>query len=375
MNYASWIEEKKLKKTFIMATLASTLVGTFTASMGLWERVHDRRESHKQKLRDTKQDGEIKQLREQFEQAQQSADGRQQEIDRLKGGGGRDDPGRNFERDGRMIQRMYDEGYGRMGSRFAQGDAIVENQLQAQIISLQQTVINVLQEALYNDRQLTRADMAKLVAASNSAREGSLEAMRQAQHRLGLNQGSIRSPSPQRSTAPSKRETTAMMNQSDQLFCRYSLDLQYVPNKPLASTFAPGGACQCPACGAYLDVTAEDFWMIGKRTPITIIDKGFETDIMETREFRLGQRFVLKCHTSDGAYACVICSKGHDVDALCRTVESLVKHVGTYHNAEELEREIHLKEVKVDTQRLTLPAPRAPSPPAMMRREVMEEYR
>ena len=253
--------------------------------------------------------------------------------------------------------------------------AIVENQLQAQIISLQQTVINVLQEALYNDRQLTRADMAKLVAASNSAREGSLEAMRQAQHRLGLNQGSIRSPSPQRSTAPSKRETTAMMNQSDQLFCRYSLDLQYVPNKPLASTFAPGGACQCPACGAYLDVTAEDFWMIGKRTPITIIDKGFETDIMETREFRLGQRFVLKCHTSDGAYACVICSKGHDVDALCRTVESLVKHVGTYHNAEELEREIDLKEVKVDTQRFTLPAPRAPSPPAMMRREVMEEYR
>jgi len=109
-----------------MATLASTLVGTFTASMGLWERVHDRRESHKQKLRDTKQDGEIKQLREQFEQAQQSADGRQQEIDRLKGGGGRDDPGRNFERDGRMIQRMYDEGYGRMGSRFAQGDGVYD---------------------------------------------------------------------------------------------------------------------------------------------------------------------------------------------------------------------------------------------------------
>lgn len=117
-----------------MATLASTLVGTFTASMGLWERVHDRRESHKQKLRDTKQDGEIKQLREQFEKAQHSADGRQQEIDRLKagggerggdrGGGGRDDPGRNFERDGMMIQRMYDEGYGRMGNRFAQGDGM-----------------------------------------------------------------------------------------------------------------------------------------------------------------------------------------------------------------------------------------------------------
>ncbi|KAF2850323.1 hypothetical protein T440DRAFT_397405 [Plenodomus tracheiphilus IPT5] len=364
-----------------MATLASTLVGTFTASMGLWERVHDRRESHKQKVRDTKQDGEIKQLREQFEKAQQSAEGRQQEIDRLKSGGGdrgggRDDPGRNFERDGMMIQRMYDEGYGRMGSRFAQGDAIVENQLQAQIISLQQTVINVLQDALYNDRQLTRADMAKLVAASNSAREGSLEAMRQAQQRLGSNQGSIRSPSPQRSiAAPPRRASTVIMDGPDHLFCRYSLDLQYVQNKPLASTFAPGGSSQCPACGVRLDVTADDFWMIGKRTPMTIIDQGYETEIMETREFRLGQRFVVKCHTPDGEYACTICNKGRDVDAICRTVESLVKHVGTYHNMEELEREIDLREVKVDTRRLSLPAPRAPSPPGMVRREVIEEYR
>ena len=105
-----------------MATLASTLVGTFTASMGLWERVHDRREAHKQRQRDTKQDGEIKALKDQFEKAQQAADGRQQEIERLKSGGGRDDVGRNFERDGMMIQRMYDDGYGRLGSRFAQGD-------------------------------------------------------------------------------------------------------------------------------------------------------------------------------------------------------------------------------------------------------------
>lgn len=108
-----------------MATLASTLVGTFTASMGLWERVHDRREAHKQKARDSKQDGEIKALRDQFEKAQQAADVRQQEIDRLKHGGGgrgRDDVGQNFERDGMMIQRMYDDGYGRLGKRFAQGD-------------------------------------------------------------------------------------------------------------------------------------------------------------------------------------------------------------------------------------------------------------
>lgn len=246
--------------------------------------------------------------------------------------------------------------------------------MQAQIISLQQTVINVLQEALQNDRQLTRADQAKLIAASNAAREGSLDALKQAQQRMSSGD-SVRSASPQRSIAGPKRAST-VNDAPDQLFCRYSLDLQYVQNKPLAATFAPGGPCQCPACGLRLDVTADDFWKIGKRTPRTIFEKGYETEIMETREFRLGQRFVLKCHTPDGEYACTICNKNRDVDAICRTVDSLVKHVGTYHDVEELDREVDLREVKVETRRLSLPAPRAPSPPGMRREEVeMGAYR
>jgi hypothetical protein len=247
--------------------------------------------------------------------------------------------------------------------------AIAENQLQAQIISLQQTVINVLQDALNNDRQLTRADQAKLIAASNAAREGSLNALHQAQQRMSSNH-STRSASPQHSIAGPKRASTAIMDAGDQLFCRYSLDLQYGQNKPLASTFAPGGSCQCPACGVPLDVTADDFWMIGKRTPRTLIEHGYETEIMETREFRLGQRFVLKCHTPDGEYACTICSKNRDVDAICRTVDSLVKHVGTYHDVEELDRDVDLREIKVDTRRLSMPALRAPSPPGMRREEL-----
>jgi hypothetical protein len=115
-----------------MATLASTLVGTFTASMGLYDRVSDKREQHKQKQRDTKQDGEIKQLKDEFTKAQKAAEDRQNEIDRLKsgggnrggGGGGRgnDDVGYNLGRDAAMVQRMYDDGFGRYGSRFAQGD-------------------------------------------------------------------------------------------------------------------------------------------------------------------------------------------------------------------------------------------------------------
>lgn len=250
--------------------------------------------------------------------------------------------------------------------------AITENQLQAQIIALQQTVITVLQDALYNDRQLTRADMAKLVAASNSAREGSLRALQDQQHRLSGN-GSNRSPSPQRSiSAPPKRSSTSLIDAPDQLYCRYSLDLQYMPNKPLAASMAPGGSCECPACGTRLDVTGEDFWMIGKRTPIVVVEKGYETDIMETREFRLGQRFAVKCHTPDGEYACVICSRNREVDAICRNVESLVKHVGTYHEVDELEREVDLRETMVVDKRLSLPAPPRTGSPLVRERDVVE---
>lgn len=228
--------------------------------------------------------------------------------------------------------------------------ALTENQLQAQIIALQQTVITVLQDALYNDRQLTRADMAKIVAATNSARDGTIDALRQQQKRLASAESS-----PQRALPAPKRASTVI--ESDPLYCRYSLDLQFIPKKPLAASFAPGGDCRCPGCGLHVDATSDDFWMIGKRTPILVRDGNYEKEIMQTREFRLGQRFVAKCHTPDGEYACVLCSKHRDQDAICRTVDSLVNHVGRFHEVSELERDVDLRE----TVPLALPAP--PSPP------------
>lgn len=81
--------------------------------MGLWDRVSDKR---KQKKTDGKQDTEIKQLRERVEKAEKAS----QEAQSRR----RDDVGDNFERSGMMIQRQYDEGYGRLGKRFAQGDSM-----------------------------------------------------------------------------------------------------------------------------------------------------------------------------------------------------------------------------------------------------------
>ena len=331
--------------------------------MGLYERVQSSRNQGK---RDSKQDSEIKQLRETIEKAEKRGRERDEDRDRMKrrlpGGDrydGRDDLGDNFQQSGALIQRQFDEGYGKLGRRFAEGDTLTENQLQKQIIALQQTVINVLQDALYNKRELTRADMAKLVAASDAAREGSLDALRAQQQRLALEDSSAPpyAASPSRAlTAPKRASSVA---ESDPLFCRYSLNLQYIPKKPLAASFAPGGECRCPDCGLRLDVSSEDFWQIGKRTPIIIKENGYEKEVMETREFRLAQRFVIKCHTADGEFACVLCNKHRERDALCRTVEGLVNHVGKFHEVHELERDADLKE----TVPLALPPPRVPSPP------------
>lgn len=357
MNYANMIEEKNLKKTFIIATLCSTLIGTFTSSMGLWDRVNDRR---KQKKKDTRQDGEIQQLREAVEKAEKRAKDREDDIRRHH-----DDIGLNFENSGALIQRQYDEGYGRLGRKFAVGDQITENQLQAQVIALQQTVINVLQNALYDDRQLSRADMAKLLAASNSAREGSLQALREQQFRL--TEGFPDDAPPQRALPPPKRSSIISdpISNSNPLFCRYSLDLQRIANEPLTADFRQGGLCRCPDCGFRLGVEEDDFWKIGKGKPIIIKDGGYEKEVIDTREFHVGQRFIVKCHTSDGEFACVICNRHRDVDAICRSVDALVNHVGRYHDISELEREIDLRDKPVQIP-LALPAP-GPSPPPSLR--------
>ncbi|KAK6073312.1 hypothetical protein SCUP515_06924 [Seiridium cupressi] len=345
------IEEKHLKKTYIIATLCSTLVGTFTSSIGLWDRVKDRQQ---QKKRDTKQDDKIAKLQAQIDDSEKRNKDKEDRIDRLsqRGGGDRDrdDVGFALERSGAAVSREFDEGYARLGRRFAVGDTITENRLQAQVIALQQTVINVLQDALYSGRQLDSYDMSKLIAASNAARDGSLDALRQQRQRQTL---AIEGPPPQ--GFPSPRRASTVMD-VEPLYCRYALDLQYVRNKPLAATFAPGGSCRCPECGVRLDVESDDFWEIDKRAPRLVADGRYEREVIEEREFHLGQRFVVKCHTPDGEFACVICTRHRDRDAICPTVKSLVNHVGKYHDIGELEREFDFEQ-RSRTLPKALPAP------------------
>lgn len=336
------------QKTYIIAVLCSTLVGTFTSSIGLWDRVKERR---KQNHRDTTQDQEIKKLKEQVERSEEKAQEKEKETDEVSA---------SLRKSSALISREFEDGYERLGRKFAVGDVITENKLQAQVIALQQTVINVLQDAVYHGRRLDRADMAQLIAASNAARDGSLGALREQRQRLLMataeKTGSTLSPSPKplppqkALPAPARSRASSIVrsehprsepvrSEPDPLYCIYSIDLQCDKNMRMASTFAPGGNCQCPACGLKLGVESDDIWAIRKPTTRWITIDGYDREVDEDLEFIVSQRFVIKCHTPAGDFACVLCTKFRDGDVLCASADALINHVGRSHSIDELEWE------------------------------------
>lgn len=157
---------------------------------------------------------------------------------------------------------------------------VAENKLQAQIVQLQQTVINVLQDALYSGRELTQSDLTRIMAAQNAAREGSLDALEERSERMLAQreaQGQVRQPPDRliedrkarerrqsmlpaakpvyRSTSPVRRAQTLPIA-ANKLFCRYSDDLQR-SSRALDCAFDPSGTGLCPACDTRLRVLLE----------------------------------------------------------------------------------------------------------------------
>ncbi|KAM0228420.1 hypothetical protein ACHAPO_010751 [Fusarium lateritium] len=318
--------------------------------MGLWDRVKEKRIQAK---RDTTQDEEIKNLKAKVEQASLERNRASSDRQRI-----RDEVEASFERSGALINREFEDGYHRYGKQFAIGDVVTENKLQAQVIVLQQTVINVLQDALYSGRQLDRADMARLVAASDAAREGSLGALRQQRQRLGELEGPMPPPPPPPPQAllPPNRASTVVRD--DPLYCRYALDLQYIPERPLSTSFAPRGDRLCPACDVFLDVEDDDGWAIGKTATRLITEQGYKREIDEELEFHISPRFVIKCHTPEGEFACVLCSRFREEDVLCPTADTLVNHIGKEHSVAEMEREPDFEVRSLDLDRRSLASAR-----------------
>ncbi|KAJ0115857.1 hypothetical protein J7T55_004026 [Diaporthe amygdali] len=400
MNYANMIEEASLKKTFIVATLVSTLVGTFAASHNLYERL-----SGGQKKKDAGQDDEIKKLKGELEQMKSTGKSDQKKPDELE---------RNLNTSGPVIKQEYDVGYDRLGRRFAVGDMITENELQKQIILLQQTVIGVLEDALYSGRHIDRDGVNKLIYASRAARNGSLDALQGQYQRLVQSAPPPRTPaaveaeiielssrgsSPRRPPAPrallpppSRSKTTApppprsssMMRTAKDFFCRYSIDLQRSPKMLLARSFDPGRESRCPACKHRIPVDSDDMWDVdfpikGKLPPATVhprapspglpksskgphkkekspdngdVSRGRSRtgkEVVAVTEqtgkkltFRIPARFVVKCHTPMGEYACGLCAgpRGDStVIVLCETPEDLVDHIAKEHKTADIEKD------------------------------------
>lgn len=283
----------------------------------------------------------------------------------------------------------------------------------------------MLEDALYSGRQINRAGIEKLVYASESARNGSLDALKGQYHRLlsdlpparPLIQHHYAEPeiievssssssghsSPRYASAP--RARPALMapppppsqpkrpSSGLGFFCRYSADLQLSP-MPLARTFDPGRGSRCPACRARLPLDAEDMWDIefpvrrkmlllpppppedagaarrdpsppgrsparradersprgrsrsGKAVVAAVAAAEEQRAAVQIMRFRVPARFVAKCHTPEGDYACVLCCgpRGDYTGpvVLCDGPESLIDHVAREHRIMDIEREVDI---------------------------------
>lgn len=277
---------------------------------------------------------------------------------------------------------------------------MTENELQRQIIILQQTVIRVLEDALYNERQIDHAGIRQLVYASKSARNGSLDALKAQYQRLisphpshvvveetitnNSREPSPRQPPPKDRPSPPSRSRHPVHPAPPALsigldfFCRYSVDLQQ-STMPLATTFDPGRVSRCPVCRIKIDVDSDDMWEIEipvKRKLPTVIPRtsapagvgkqaddkrgpngvakesgngsGKEASDVKKRDqsvlkVDLTAKFIVKSHTPDGYYACALCCGPHNDYTgpviLCRSPERLIDHVLKEHRISEIKNE------------------------------------
>ncbi|KXS93525.1 hypothetical protein AC578_4244 [Pseudocercospora eumusae] len=228
MNYSNMIEEKALKKTFIIATLVSTIVGTFTASIALHDKIKEKQEKaanakKQQQGVDDKQDKGLEELKARLGELENKADkgkevsikdrkpSRSKSSARSRSRSGsrassrrsrarsrvspRDSPMENDDfaqatgRSKAMLEETYEENVGQLGQSFAHGDLVTENALQKQVIDLQQVVISVLQGAVSDNRALTEDDMRQIIMAQDKARDGSISALNAQRDRLLAEQG------------------------------------------------------------------------------------------------------------------------------------------------------------------------------------------
>lgn len=64
------------------------------------------------------------------------------------------------------------------------------------------------------------------------------------------------------------------------------------------------------------------------------------------RTFLVGTRFLVKCHREGGGYACALCAEYREADTVCTEVRALVEHLWKEHTCAELEWDGNIGEEK-----------------------------
>lgn len=245
---------------------------------------------------------------------------------------------------------------------------LAQTQLQSQIITLQSTVITLLEQALITGQP---PDLTRLRNASEFAREGSVRALRDQYQRLlqaaplqrpmgmvrrisstpdmrmGSGGGSAASLVGRGRSPPRKALT---FNRSGPLFCRLAEDLQR-SDRPLGRRVLENG---CPDCGALVRMDDDDGrpWLVVKEVVkdrvSRPVDEGMEVvEYVEERRYEVTERFLMKCHREGRGFACWLCYRSREEDTLCKGVDGLVRHLGEEHGVKEMEREVDLRDVTV----------------------------
>lgn len=186
-------------------------------------------------------------------------------------------------------------------------------------------------------------------------------------------------------TAPPPPRSSSKMRTAKDFFCRYSIDLQRSTKMPLARAFDPGQESRCPACRYRIPVDSDDMWDVDfpvkgrlppapvhPRAPSPGSSKGSSKrdkppehgggasrgrsrtgkEVVAVTEqtgrkltFRIPARFIVKCHTPLGEYACGLCAgpRGDSaVIVLCETPEDLVDHIAKEHKTADVEKDVDI---------------------------------
>ncbi|KAK1834922.1 hypothetical protein QBC39DRAFT_342245 [Podospora conica] len=339
MNYSSMIEEKRLKQGFILATLISTIAGTFTTGINLYDRIVEKR---KQAKLDKGQDERLNELEERY--------------DKHHGGRSSSTSHRDPSPDLRhslasgppAIQREYDTHLSQFGPRFAEGDVQSQLQLQSQIITLQSTVIAVLESALRTGRP---PDLSRLYNASEFAREGAVRALREQYRRMlepaappsrsrpGMLRRVSSTPETLRIHAPGG------VSKDGPLFCAVAVAVQRTPPGVALGEVLGGEPGRCPGCGAGLAAACRP-WRIEAEVTMRREQGGEVVEVVEVRTYQVGARFLVKCHREGAGFSCFLCRCHRERDTVCEDVPTLVRHLVERHEVGEYLGDGDIREVE-----------------------------